>query len=122
LRHNPVEWTQTSLDGLILRASCIEATQPTKRIAILAHGLGHAREQMIPWAKTFHDWGYTVLMPDARAHGDSEGHTIGYGWPDRFDYNGWINQVIATYGADCEIVLLGISMGAATVLATAGED
>ncbi|WP_261810011.1 alpha/beta hydrolase [Levilactobacillus humaensis] len=122
LRHNPVEWTQTSLDGLILRASCIEATQPTKKVAILAHGLGHAREQMIPWAKTFHDWGYTVLMPDARAHGDSEGHTIGYGWPDRFDYNGWINQVIATYGEDCEIVLLGISMGAATVLATAGED
>lgn len=122
LRHNPIEWTQTSLDGLILRASLLPAAQPTKRIAILAHGLGHAREQMIPYARVFHDWGYHVLLPDARAHGDSEGHTIGYGWPDRLDYVGWINQVIAEYGDDCEIVLMGISMGAATVMATAGED
>ncbi|UIF30248.1 alpha/beta hydrolase [Levilactobacillus brevis] len=122
LRHDPVEWTQTSLDGLILRASLVQAEHPSKRVAILAHGLGHAREQMIPYARVFHSWGYHVLMPDARAHGESEGHTIGYGWPDRLDYTGWINQVIAKYGDDCEIVLMGISMGAATVMATAGED
>ncbi len=122
LRHNPVEWTQTSQDGLCLRASWIAADQPTTKVAILAHGLGHAREQMIPWARAFHDWGYAVLMPDARAHGESDGHTIGYGWPDRHDYQGWINQVIAQNGNDSQIVMLGISMGAATVMATAGEN
>jgi len=77
---------------------------------------------MIPWARAFHDWGYAVLMPDARAHGESDGHTIGYGWPDRHDYQGWINQVIAQNGNDSQIVMLGISMGAATVMATAGEN
>ena len=40
LRHDPAEWTQTSLDGLILRASLVEAEKPTKRVVILAHGLG----------------------------------------------------------------------------------
>src|SRR5699024_4834577 len=115
LRHHPVEWTQISQDGLCLRASWLAAEQPTDKVAILAHGLGHAREQMIPWARVFHDWGYAVLMPDARAHGESDGHTIGYGWPDRLDYTGWINQGIAKYGDDCEIVLMGIYMGAATV-------
>ncbi|WP_203641970.1 alpha/beta hydrolase [Levilactobacillus andaensis] len=122
LRQHPAEWTQTSLDGLILRSSFLAADRPTTKVVILAHGLGHAREQMIPWARTFHDWGYDVLMPDARAHGESEGCTIGYGWPDRIDYQGWIQQVINKCGEDSQIVLLGISMGAATVMATAGEE
>ncbi len=121
LRHHPVEWTQISQDGLCLRASWLAAAQPTDKVAILAHGLGHAREQMIPWARVFHDWGYAVLMPDARAHGESDGHTIGYGWTDRHDYQQWVNQVVAKNGDQSQIVMLGISMGAATVMATAGE-
>ena len=120
LRHDPAEWTQTSLDGLILRASLVEAEKPTKRVAILAHGLGHAREQMIPYAQVFHSGG---TRRGARCGPTAiVSHTIGYGWPDRLDYTGWINQVVAKYGDDCEIVLMGISMGAATVMATAGED
>ena len=122
LRHQPVEWTQTSRDGLLLRASWLAAEEETTKVVILAHGLGHAREQMIPWARVFHSWGYDVLMPDARAHGDSAGSTIGYGWTDRLDYLGWIDQVVAAKGDDCQIVMLGISMGAATVMATMGED
>ena len=122
LRQHPIEWTQTSLDGLLLRGSFIEANEPTTKVAILAHGLGHAREQMIPYARVFHEWGYAVLMPDARAHGDSEGNTIGYGWPDRIDYQGWIQKILTQCGQDAQIVLMGISMGAATVMATAGED
>ena len=115
------EWTQTSQDGLILRASFIPAEQPSHRVAILAHGLGHSREQMISYAQVFHRWGYQVLLPDARAHGESDGTTIGYGWLDRHDYQAWIDQVIERCGAATQIVLMGISMGAATVLATAGE-
>lgn len=33
----------------------------------------------------------------------------------------WANYIIDTYGADCEIVLQGISMGAATVMNASGE-
>lgn len=115
------EWRITSYDGLTLRASFIPAPHASKRVAILAHGINHAREQMIPYAKLFHDWDYQVLMPDARAQGESEGHRIGLGWPDRLDYVDWVTEVIDELGDDVEIVLMGISMGAATVLATAGE-
>lgn len=76
---------------------------------------------MIPYARLFHEQGYNVLMPDARAQGQSDGHRIGFGWPDRVDYLGWINLVISQLGDQTEIVLMGFSMGAATVLATAGE-
>lgn len=122
LMQQPREWRITSEDGLALRASFLAHEAPGNKVAILAHGLGHSREQMIPYARVFKSWGYSVLMPDARAHGESEGTTIGYGWLDRHDYQQWIQQVIDLRGADVQIVLMGISMGAATVLATAGED
>lgn len=60
-------------------------------------------------------------MPDARAFGDSQGHTIGYGWLDRLDYERWITMALDQLGLDIDIVLMGISMGAATVMATSGE-
>ena len=120
LRHNPVEWTQTSQDGLCLRASWIAADQPTTKVAILAHGRSRSGTDDSLGAP-FMTGVTQVLMPDARAHGESDGHTIGYGWTDRHDYQGWINQVIAQNGNDSQIVMLGISMGAATVMATAGR-
>lgn len=116
------EWRQTTSDGLTLRASYIPAAEKSSRAVILAHGINHAREQMIPLARLFHDHGYNVLMPDARAQGQSDGHRIGFGWPDRKDYLGWINKVISELGDNVKIVLMGLSMGAATVLATAGEQ
>ncbi|MCH5463058.1 alpha/beta fold hydrolase [Lactobacillus sp. LC28-10] len=115
------EWRQTTPDGLTLRASYIPAAGKSLRVVILAHSINHAREQMIPLAKLFHDHGYNVLMPDARAQGQSDGHRIGFGWPDRKDYLGWIEKVISELGDNVKIVLMGLSMGAATVLATAGE-
>ncbi|GAX04491.1 hydrolase [Secundilactobacillus pentosiphilus] len=115
------EWRQTTPDGLTLRASYIPAATKSSRVVILAHGINHAREQVIPIARLFHDHGFHVLMPDARAQGESDGHRIGFGWPDRKDYLGWINKVIDEVGDDVKIVLMGFSMGASTVLATAGE-
>lgn len=115
------EWMIQSFDGLNLVATYIPNPKTVGRLAILAHGLGHSREQMIPYARIFMSLGYDVLMPDARAFGDSQGHTIGYGWLDRLDYERWVTMALAQLGMDVEIVLMGISMGAATVMATSGE-
>lgn len=115
------QWFMQTFDGLNLVATYIPNPHTIGRLAILAHGLGHSREQMIPYARIFISLGYDVLMPDARAFGDSEGHTIGYGWLDRLDYERWIITALNELGNDLEIVLMGISMGAATVMATSGE-
>lgn len=115
------QWMIQSFDGLNLVATYIPNPKTVGRLAILAHGLGHSREQMVPYARIFMSLGYDVLMPDARAFGDSEGHTIGYGWLDRLDYERWITMALNQLGTDVEIVLMGISMGAATVMATSGE-
>jgi hypothetical protein len=45
---------------------------------------------MAAFGKRFHEIGFTVLMPNLRGHGESEGHYIGMGWHDRLDILRWI--------------------------------
>ncbi|NGZ74738.1 alpha/beta hydrolase [Saccharibacillus alkalitolerans] len=117
------ERTLLSGDGLKLHAYYLPAQQPTTRTAILAHGYSGDASIMSGVAKFYYeDMGMNVLVPDARGHGRSEGDYIGYGWPERVDYLGWIRQIIAQDGPGAEIVLHGISMGGATVMMTSGED
>ena len=118
---NRKEWQQTSADGLKLSAIYLPATDSHKT-AIVAHGYMGNAETMANYAKMFHDLGYNVLVPDARGHGKSEGDYIGFGWHERKDYVKWIDQVLETNGQSEEIVLYGISMGAATVMMTSGES
>lgn len=113
-----------SHDGLLLRGYYLAAKTPTPKTAILAHGyMGNARKDMAGVAKMYHEiFGYNVLMPDDRGHGESEGRYIGFGWLDRLDYVKWIHFVLNKVGQDAQIVLHGISMGGATVLMTSGEE
>lgn len=118
--NNRTEWSLKADDGLQL--SAIYLPHNTRKTAILAHGYMSEAETMGAFAKLFYDLGYNVLVPDARGHGKSEGDYIGFGWPERKDYQGWIAEVLQKNGADQEIVLFGISMGGATVMMTSGEE
>lgn len=62
-----------------------------------------------------------MFAADARAHGDSEGTKIGMGWPERFDVIEWIKLIIS-WEPNAQIILHGVSMGAATVLMASGEE
>lgn len=66
--------------------------------------------------------GFNVLLIEERGHVSSEGHTITYGIKEKRDCLSWIGFVLDTYGPDTEILLAGISMGAATVLMASGLD
>ncbi|MGM0846237.1 MAG: alpha/beta hydrolase [Bacillota bacterium] len=110
-----------SHDGLTLSAVLLKSEEPTGKTVILAHGYKGSNEQMPGITKFYHEQGYTVLKPDARGHGKSEGSYIGYGWDDRKDYTRWVNLLIEEFEAE-DVILHGFSMGAATVLMTSGED
>lgn len=110
----------TSEDGLSLNAHYFPV-EGSHRYAIICHGYGGNAAQMFGYARQFYNMGCSVLAPDARAHGNSEGTYYGMGWPERKDILGWANQLIAA-DPDAEIVLFGVSMGGATVMMTAGEE
>ena len=65
--------------------------------------------------------GLNLILPDQRACGESEGKAISFGYNESLDTLGWIRYVSERWGKDREIVLIGVSMGASTVIMTAGR-
>lgn len=66
--------------------------------------------------------GYNVLVVYQRAHRESGGRTITFGVKERFDCLDWIEYINNRFGENTKILLMGLSMGAATVLMAAGID
>ncbi len=64
---------------------------------------------------TFH-MGHNLLLVDQRSHGKSQGRTIAFGILERLDVQHWVEYAVERFGKDVQIVLYGVSMGAATVL------
>ena len=108
---NYTDETLTSFDNLNLHAYKV----------FTVHGYTSEGINMSSYAKNYYDIGYNVLIPDLRSHGLSEGDYIGMGWDDRLDIIDWINTILE-YNPNAEIVLHGVSMGAATVSMVSGED
>ena len=121
----------TSFDGLKLHATYFPAVKEGEqephtginKVVICFHGYtGEGLSNYVALADYFLKHGYAMLLPDARAHGQSEGEYIGFGCLDRQDALGWIRWVIQERGEDVKIMLHGTSMGGATVLMTSGLD
>lgn len=117
---------QTSFDGLRLHATYFPALEEyanKRKVAICFHGYtSQGMSDYIGLSDYYLKRGYAMLLPDARAHGESEGEYIGFGCLDRKDALVWINWVIQELGEDVGIVLHGTSMGGATVLMASGLE
>ncbi len=111
-----------SEDNLTLQAKLITHEKSVNKTVIVAHGYMSEGNSMGKFAQLFYELGYDVLVPDNRGHGKSEGDYTGFGWLDRKDYVKWVDEIITRQGADEEIVLFGVSMGASTVMMTSGEE
>lgn len=66
--------------------------------------------------------GYNVLVVYQRGHRESGGKTITFGVKERYDCLDWIAYVNERFGEEIPILLMGLSMGAATVLMAVGLD
>ncbi len=96
-------------------------SQAEPKVAICVHGYrSFGLYDIGPKAKLLRDAGYNLLIVDNRAHGMSEGKYIGFGNPDSYDIMKWCEFIKDRFGDNVEILLAGLSMGAATVLTTAG--
>lgn len=112
-----------SFDGLKLHATYFPSENRENKLVICFHGYtGEGLSNYVAIADYFLKRGYAMLMPDARAHGQSEGEYIGFGCLDRKDALGWIQWAVEECGQDVRILLHGTSMGGATVLMASSLD
>ncbi len=114
------------LKGVLMQASgdAAEAGQKSAdphRWVVLLHGYTGSKEMMYGYAYWYWTHGYSVLAPDFRCQGESEGDYIGLGATDSKDLEGWIDLILERE-PEAEIVLHGLSMGASTALLYCGQE
>ena len=114
------EWKLTAFDGLNLKAHYFPADHDSHVYAIIMHGYSSTYCSMLPQAVHFMEKGYHLLLPEQRGHGGSEGDYFGFGFHEHYDLQAYINMVCEK-DPEAQILLLGVSMGAATVMMAAGE-
>ena len=112
----------TADDGTLLSAQyCHEADDaPT---AIIMHGYrATAMRDTMGLIVLCKKLGFNLLMPDQRAHGRSGGRSITMGARERYDARAWAYWASVRSRGKSSIFLMGVSMGAATVLLASGLD
>ena len=111
------EYTLQNADGKTLKAFYLPADTDSDRYVICAHGYrSRGKREFRYMTKYYHDKGFHVLLVDHRASGDSEGAFISFGIKESEDLLLWLDFVRNEMNPAAQIVLHGVSMGAATVL------
>lgn len=115
--------TLVGADGVRLHAIYAAAPEPTDRTAVILHGYTDNAVRMLMIGYMYnHDLRYNILLPDLYYHGDSEGRAIRMGWLDRLDAMRWMEVADSVFGGHTQMVVHGISMGAATTMMVSGEE
>ena len=129
-----VEWTKrsratphrkveiTTFDGLTLRGRYYELT-PDAPIEIMMHGYqGNLERDLSGGIFRALNIGHSVLLYDHRGSGLSDGNTMTFGINESRDCRRWIDYVLKNINPNAQIILSGVSMGAATAMITSGYD
>jgi hypothetical protein len=98
-----------------MRAWTIQPHHGNGDAVILLHGLADNRIGMTGYAQLLLARGFTVLLPDARAHGSSGGERATFGLLERNDIRQWFDLLQSEDHPHC-IFGFGESMGAAELL------
>ncbi len=114
---NALRLTVKSYDGLTLAARLIP-TPCEKSRGIIASFHGYRSEPSVDFGASSVDFlesGFSLLLVDQRAHGNSEGRHITFGVKERYDVISWC-RLLEEMFPDSPVILDGLSMGASTVM------
>jgi len=110
-----------STDGISLKAWWMPSAGSARANVIIAHGVDHTRQVMLPRAAFLVRGGYNVLALDLRGHGESAAQYASPGYLESRDVLGAIRYV-RDRGEHAPIILLGLSYGAAAVVLAAAQS
>jgi len=110
----------TSKDKLKLYGHLYMNPQKSHKYVVACHGYnGYWKELSIPCKHYYEDLGFNALFIDQRAQGQSEGKYMTMGYKEKFDVVAWCKFIVGK-DPSAKILLLGHSMGAATVMMVSG--
>ena len=125
IRRNGIEFediTIPSFDGTRLYGWWMSEGRPAPTVVVL-HGVNKNRTDVLRAALVLRRAGLNVLMFDGRAHGDSEGRFVTYGFYERRDVESAIEWLVNEKKINRDSVgLAGESMGAAIALQVAAHN
>ena len=113
-----LDWRKLKMasdDGADLIAAEFRQEDPAAPWILLLHGYTGSKEELYPYACRYFARGYSLLVPDLRAQGESGGKYIGMGVLDRADLLKWLSYINREY-PDAPVILCGQSMGASAAL------
>ena len=90
----------TASDGVVLRGWKVRAAHPNGKWVLLLHGRSQNRLSMMGYARMLLTSGYSVVMMDARAHGESGGTISTYGHMERYDVKAVMDALTASESID----------------------
>lgn len=104
-------------DGAVLKGWYVQPQKFSGSAVVLLHGITDNREGVAGYGRIFLDRGYAVLLPDARAHGESGGALATYGIKEAGDLHEWVSWLYADSLRASQCVYgFGESYGAALLL------
>jgi pimeloyl-ACP methyl ester carboxylesterase len=112
---NLAEVNITAADGIELKGWYVHPQKFNGNAVVLLHGITDNREGVAGYGELFLDHGYAVLLPDARAHGESAGELATYGLKESGDLRGWVDWIFKHDPPRC-VYGFGESYGAALML------
>lgn len=112
--------TMEADDGKILVAQKIVIDKDNDNWVVILHGQNGSVEDIYDIGLHYASEGYNILMPDLRAHGESEGSYFGMGWLDRLDVINWIDIILDEHPS-ANVIIHGVDLGADTALMLSGE-
>lgn len=115
------DFTVRANDGVELRGWKVVPSSANGDWVLLFHGVSDNRTGDLGHAEFLLRHGYSVVMMDSRAHGQSGGDMATYGWKERYDTVAITNALYTTEKVR-HLYAHGVSMGAAIALQSAAVE
>lgn len=113
--------TVTTTDGVELAAWYVPGTNGAG--VVVTHGAGSTRSDVLDQAAVLARSGYTLVLIDARGHGDSDGIAMDFGWYGDLDIAAGTEYLASRAEVDPDrIGVVGFSMGGEEAIGAAAAD